>query len=57
MPHCGDPNSKTISGLTKNQESDEMTFSSNVLSIEINGPVGILWLDRPEKRNAMSHEM
>ena len=34
-----------------------MTFSSNVLSIEINGPVGILWLDRPEKRNAMSHEM
>jgi len=34
-----------------------MTFSSNVLSIECDGPVGILWLDRPEKRNAMSHEM
>ena len=34
-----------------------MTFSSNVLSIECNGPVGTLWLDRPEKRNAMSQEM
>ena len=34
-----------------------MTFSSNVLSIECDGPVGILWLDRPEKRNAMSQEM
>lgn len=34
-----------------------MTFSSNVLSIESNGPVGTLWLDRPEKRNAMSQEM
>ena len=34
-----------------------MTFSSNVLSIECNGPVGTFWLDRPEKRNAMSQEM
>ena len=38
-------------------ETQEMTFSSNVLSIECNGPVGTLWLDRPEKRNAMSQEM
>jgi enoyl-CoA hydratase len=34
-----------------------MAFSSNVLSIERNGPVGTLWLDRPEKRNAMSSEL
>lgn len=31
-----------------------MDFSSEVLSIEINGHVATLWLDRPEKRNAMS---
>lgn len=30
-----------------------MTFSSDVLSIEKSGHVGTLWLDRPEKRNAM----
>ena len=34
-----------------------MNFSSPVLSIEIEGHVATLWLDRPEKRNAMSHEM
>jgi enoyl-CoA hydratase len=34
-----------------------MNFSSPVLSIEIDGHVATLWLDRPEKRNAMSHEM
>jgi enoyl-CoA hydratase len=34
-----------------------MAFSSNVLSIERSGPVGTLWLDRAEKRNAMSAEM
>jgi enoyl-CoA hydratase len=34
-----------------------MSFSSNVLSIEKKGAVGTLWLDRPEKRNAMSSEM
>jgi len=33
-----------------------MAFSSNVLSLERRGPVGTLWLDRPEKRNAMSRE-
>ena len=31
-----------------------MSFSSDVLSIERNGAVGTLWLDRPDKRNAMS---
>ena len=34
-----------------------MDFASDVLSIEVSGHVGTLWLDRPEKRNAMSHEM
>lgn len=34
-----------------------MAFTSNVLSIEKNGNVGTLWLDRPEKRNAMSREL
>ncbi len=29
------------------------SFESDVLSIEIEGPVATLWLDRPEKRNAM----
>jgi enoyl-CoA hydratase len=29
------------------------SFSSDVLTIEADGPVAILWLDRPEKRNAM----
>ena len=31
-----------------------MSFSSDVLSIERKGTIGILWLDRPEKRNAMN---
>lgn len=34
-----------------------MSFSSDVLSIERDGPVATLWLDRPEKRNAMNHAM
>ncbi len=34
-----------------------MDFSSAVLTIETQGHVATLWLDRPEKRNAMSHEM
>ena len=34
-----------------------MKFSSAVLSIEVNGHVATLWLDRPEKRNAMSNEL
>jgi enoyl-CoA hydratase len=34
-----------------------MKFSSSVLSIEVKGHVATLWLDRPEKRNAMSQEM
>lgn len=34
-----------------------MGFSSSVLTLETNGPVATLWLDRPEKRNAMSQEL
>lgn len=34
-----------------------MKFSSSVLSIEVNGYIATLWLDRPEKRNAMSREL
>ncbi len=33
--------------------SPNAPFASEVLSIEIDGPVATLWLDRPEKRNAM----
>lgn len=33
-----------------------MDFSSSVLSIELNEHVATLWLDRPDKRNAMSRE-
>jgi enoyl-CoA hydratase len=29
------------------------SFTSDVLAIEVDGPVATLWLDRPEKRNAM----
>ena len=29
------------------------SFSSDVLSLEVRGPVATLWLDRPEQRNAM----
>ena len=34
-----------------------MTFISDVLAIEKQGAVGILWLDRPEKYNAMSTDL
>lgn len=34
-----------------------MAFQSDVLSIEKKGRIGTLWLDRPEKRNAMSGEL
>ena len=34
-----------------------MTFSSSVLTLETDGHVATLWLDRPEKRNAMSQEI
>jgi enoyl-CoA hydratase len=34
-----------------------MSFSSSVLTLEIEDHVATLWLDRPEKRNAMSHDM
>lgn len=32
-------------------------FSSDAISIERNGHVGTLWLDRPEKRNAMNRDL
>ena len=34
-----------------------MDFSSSVMTLETNGHIATLWLDRPEKRNAMSREM
>lgn len=34
-----------------------MSFQSDVLSIERSGAVGTLWLDRPEKRNAMNEPL
>ena len=34
-----------------------MAFESGALAVEKDGPIGTLWLDRPEKRNAMNHEM
>ncbi|MEM7411573.1 MAG: enoyl-CoA hydratase-related protein [Myxococcota bacterium] len=34
-----------------------MDFASDTLSLEKRGPVGFLWLDRPEKRNALIREM
>ena len=30
-----------------------MSFQSDVLSLDLDGPVATLWLDRPEARNAM----
>jgi len=33
-----------------------MEFSSSLLTIEVDGHIATLWLDRPEKRNAMSPE-
>ena len=34
-----------------------MSFSSEVVSIEIKDKVGTLWLDRPEKYNALSEQV
>lgn len=34
-----------------------MTFSSSVLTLELNDNIATLWLDRPEKLNAMSQEV
>ena len=34
-----------------------MDFSSTVLTVEMNDHVATLWLDRPEKRNAMSQQV
>jgi enoyl-CoA hydratase len=34
-----------------------MTFSSEVLTLEIDGPIATLWLDRVEARNAMGRDL
>jgi enoyl-CoA hydratase len=34
-----------------------MAFSSEVLSLEVNGHVATLWLDRPDARNAMGRDL
>jgi enoyl-CoA hydratase len=34
-----------------------MAFSSEVLTLEVNGHVATLWLDRPDARNAMGREL
>src|SRR3984957_11726812 len=39
--------------MTPPTDSDTAAFSSEVLSLETDGHVATLWLDRPEKRNAM----
>jgi len=39
--------------MTAPAESSLATFASDVLAIEVEGHVATLWLDRPEKRNAM----
>ena len=35
----------------------KMSFSSEVVSIETRDKVGTLWLDRPEKYNALSEQV
>ncbi len=39
--------------MTPTQGSAVDSFASDVLAIEVDGHVATLWLDRPEKRNAM----
>ncbi len=39
--------------MTPSPDTSIASFASDVLSIERDGPVASLWLDRPEKRNAM----
>ncbi len=39
--------------MTPSPDITPTSFASDVLSIEADGPVATLWLDRPEKRNAM----
>lgn len=34
-----------------------MTFSSEVLTLEVNGPIATLWLDRVDARNAMGRDL
>jgi enoyl-CoA hydratase len=44
-PRCG-------VGLTADRK-DQVEFSSPVITLEVEGPVATLWLDRPESRNAL----
>ena len=43
----------TLLPMPSSSGSDIGSFTSDVLAIERHGPVATLWLDRPEKRNAM----
>jgi len=42
--------------MTPVPEATLVTFASDVLDVEVEGHVATLWLDRPEKRNAMGPE-
>jgi enoyl-CoA hydratase len=39
--------------MTPPPDSSTSSFASDVLTVEVDGHVATLWLDRPEKRNAM----
>jgi enoyl-CoA hydratase len=43
--------------LTNELVGGIMAFSSEVLSLEVNGHVATLWLDRPDARNAMGRDL
>ena len=49
--------SSASSRLTNELVGGIMAFSSEVLSLEVNGHVATLWLDRPDARNAMGREL
>ena len=43
--------------LRKDSQGEIMAFSSEVLTLEVNGHVATLWLDRPDARNAMGRDL
>ncbi len=43
----------SLRSLRLKKRQNPMPFSSDVLTIERDGPVATLWLDSPERRNAM----
>ncbi len=49
--------SSASSRLTNELVGGIMAFSSEVLSLEVNGHVATLWLDRPDARNAMGRDL